>query len=84
MPHTTLKKKLMTRTDIENQLLSEIHSLPIENLQSILDFVVKQREYIETTDDLTKRSIGLLNKKEKIKKPLPCEWRFYFYEIKIY
>lgn len=55
----------MNRTDIENQLLNEIHSLPIEKLQSILDFVVKQRENLESTNNLTKRPIGLLDGKVK-------------------
>jgi len=54
----------MNRTEIENQLLNEIRSLPIEKFEEILEFTIKQRENAKTTH-LTQRPIALLDGKEK-------------------
>jgi len=54
----------MNRAEIENQLLNEIRSLPVEKLEEIIEFTIKQRENSKTTH-LTQPPIGLLDGKEK-------------------
>jgi len=39
----------MNRAEIENKLLNEIRSLPVEKLEEILEFTIKQRENAKTT-----------------------------------
>ena len=54
----------MNRIEIENQLLFETRQLPIEKLQEVLVFIIKQREVSKVTN-LAKRPIGLLDGKIK-------------------
>ncbi len=58
----------MNRIEIENQLLYETRQLPIEKLQEVLVFIVKQRDEVCKVTKLAKRPIGLLDGKCNIHK----------------
>jgi hypothetical protein len=59
----------MTRVDIENQLLQEFHSLSVDKLEEILDFVLFVKHRIVNSDKNhsinQQRPLGLLEGKAK-------------------
>ncbi len=57
----------MNRVEIENQLLSEIHSLSFEKLEEILDFVcfLKHRANSQQNIKKPQRPLGFLEGKAK-------------------
>jgi hypothetical protein len=61
------RRNSMTRVEIENQLLQEMHTLSVEKLEEILDFVLflKHRLNFKKTPVKPQRPLGLLEGKAK-------------------
>ena len=57
----------MTRVEIENQLLQEMHTVSVEKLEEILDFMLflKHRFNFKQTPIKQQRPLGLLEGKAK-------------------
>jgi hypothetical protein len=55
----------MTKAEIENQVVQELHDLPVEKVREVLDFVLFLHSRLQKTDEIQtpRRPLGLLKGK---------------------